>query len=63
MTPEHLEQLQREWDRQISEFSCRGCRGIIMYQGRILECPMIDGLCDLCLAKREEDQAGGRDRG
>lgn len=53
MTPEHLEQRQREWDSRISEFACKGCDGIVMYRGIVLLSPMIEGLCDRCLAERE----------
>jgi len=62
MTPEHLEQRQRDWDRRISEFGCKGCGAVVMYRGRVLVSPLVDGLCDRCLAARE-DAASARGQG
>jgi hypothetical protein len=51
MTPEHLDQLKRQWDQSISEFGCRGCDAILMFQGRVLQSPLPGGLCHECQDK------------
>ena len=57
MTPEHLDQIDTG-RRGFTEFECRQCEKILIYGGIVLVPPMVDGLCDECLAEREDQGAG-----
>jgi hypothetical protein len=62
MTPEHLEHLEAIATiqyRGIVEYECRACQTTQIYHASVRVSPLIDGLCDLCLAEREDQAASG----
>lgn len=61
MTPEHLEHLEQIANiqyRGIVEFECRACKDTLIYHASVVHSPLIDGLCDHCLAEREASGVG-----